>query len=89
MILYGGINVYPQEIEQALIKCDGVEEVAVFGIQDEYWGEKVAACIKGNVSLSSLKNYCLQTLTSYKIPRIWRKVENSPTQREGKFHDKR
>ncbi len=29
MILYGGINVYPQEIEQALIKCDGVEEVVV------------------------------------------------------------
>lgn len=85
MILYGGINVYPQEIEQALIKCDGVEEVAVLGIQDEYWGEKVVACIKGNVSISSLKNYCLQTLTSYKIPRVWRKVENFPYTTGGKI----
>ena len=85
MILYGGINVYPQEIEQALIKCDGVEEVVVLGIKDEYWGEKVAACIKGNVSLAALKNYCLETLTSYKIPRIWRKVETFPYTTGGKI----
>lgn len=85
MILYGGINVYPQEIEQALIKCEGVEEVAVLGIPDEYWGEKVAACIKGNVSLSFLKNYCLQTLTSYKIPRIWRKADKFPYTTGGKI----
>ena len=52
MILYGGINVYPQEIEQALIKCDGVEEVVVLGIKDEYWGEKVAACYQRKCVLS-------------------------------------
>ena len=85
MILYGGINVYPQEIEQALIKCDGVEEVVVLGIKDDYWGEKVAACIKGNASLASLKNDCLQTLSSYKIPRVWRKVETFPYTTGGKI----
>lgn len=85
MILYGGINVYPQEIEQALIKCDGVEEVVVLGIKDEYWGEKVVACIKGNASLASLKNACLQALSSYKIPRVWRKVETFPYTTGGKI----
>lgn len=85
MILYGGINVYPQEIEQALVKCEGIEEVAVLGVKDEYWGEKVAACYKGNASLADVKNYCLETLTSYKIPRIWRKVETFPYTTGGKI----
>lgn len=85
MILYGGMNIYPQEIEQVLIKCEGVEEAIVLGVKDEYWGEKVAAFIKGNVSLPSLKNYCLQNLSSYKIPRVWRKVENFPHTAGGKI----
>ncbi|MGE8080130.1 AMP-binding protein [Peribacillus loiseleuriae] len=85
MILYGGMNVYPQEIEQVFINYDGVEEVVVLGIKDEYWGEKVAVCIKGDVSLTSLKNYCLQTLSSYKIPRVWRKVEKFPYTTGGKI----
>lgn len=85
MIIYGGMNIYPQEIEQVLIKYDGVEEAIVLGVKDEYWGEKVAAFIKGNVPLSSLKNYCLQNLSSYKIPRVWRKVENFPHTTGGKI----
>ncbi|MGP7817931.1 AMP-binding protein [Niallia sp. 01092] len=84
MILYGGMNIYPQEIEQVLLKYDGVEEAIVLGVKDEYWGQKVTAFIKGNVSLPSLKNYCLQTLSSYKIPRIWRKVETFPYTTGGK-----
>ena len=85
MIIYGGMNIYPQEIEQVLIKYNGVEEAIVLGVKDAYWGEKVAAFIKGNVSLPSLKKYCLQTLSSYKIPRIWRKVENFPHTTGGKI----
>ncbi|MCQ6276817.1 AMP-binding protein [Bacillus sp. V3B] len=85
MIIYGGINIYPQEIEQILKKYEGVEEVVVLGVKDEYWGEKVVACIKGDVSLSSLKNDCLQILSSYKIPRIWRKVDHFPYTTGGKI----
>lgn len=85
MIIYGGMNIYPQEIEQVLMKYDGVEEAIVLGIKDEYWGEKVAAFIKGNVSLPSLKNYCLRNLSSYKIPRVWRKVANFPHTTGGKI----
>ncbi len=85
MILYGGINIYPQEIEQVLKKCEGVEEVVVVGIKDEHWGEKVAACVKGSVSLDKLKRYCLEHLTSYKIPRLWKKTETFPYTTGGKI----
>ncbi|WP_338473070.1 AMP-binding protein [Niallia sp. XMNu-256] len=85
MILYGGINIYPQEIEQVLKKCEGVEEAVVLGVKDEHWGEKVAACIKGNVSLDALKRYCLEHLTSYKVPRLWKKTEVFPYTTGGKI----
>jgi long-chain acyl-CoA synthetase len=85
MILYGGTNIYPQEIEEALKKCPGVEEVVVFGIKDGHWGEKAVACIIGNVSIPVLKHYCLETLSAYKIPRIFRKVKNFPYTTGGKI----
>lgn len=85
MILYGGMNIYPQEIEQVLKKCEGVEEAVVVGIKDDHWGEKVAACIKGDVSLHTLKRYCLQHLTSYKVPRLWKKTEAFPYTTGGKI----
>jgi len=85
MILYGGINIYPQEIEQLLRTYDGVEEAVVFGVKDEHWGEKVAACIKGNVSIPSLKTFCRKNLASYKIPKIWKKVKWFPKTSGGKI----
>ncbi|MDQ0230709.1 AMP-binding protein [Metabacillus malikii] len=85
MILYGGINIYPQEIEQVLRTYIGVEEVAVVGVKDEYWGEKPAVAVKGTASITSLKRFCLENLASYKIPRIWRKVNDFPLTSGGKI----
>lgn len=88
MILYGGINIYPQEIEKVLKNIEKVEEVAVFGVKDSYWGEVVAACIKGDVSIKELKSYCLNQLSPYKIPRIWRKINHFPYTSGGKISRK-
>lgn len=88
MILYGGMNIYPQEIEKVLKKLEGVKEAVVFGVKDEYWGEKMAACIKGEVTIRALKAYCLDHLTAYKIPRIWRKVDSFPYTTGGKISRK-
>lgn len=88
MILYGGMNIYPQEVEKVLKKIAGVEEAVVFGVKDPYWGEKVAACIKGNVSVKSLQAYCLKYLTAYKTPRIWRKFDCFPYTSSGKISRK-
>ncbi|GGC78063.1 acyl-CoA synthetase [Thalassobacillus devorans] len=85
MILYGGINIYPQEIEKVLKKMDNVEEAVVCGVNDPYWGEKIAACIKGDVSITALKSHCLKQLTPYKIPRIWKKVTHFPYTSGGKI----
>ncbi|RDW19712.1 AMP-binding protein [Oceanobacillus chungangensis] len=85
MILYGAYNIYPQEIETVIRSYDGVEEAAVIGVQDDYWGEKVAAFVKGDVNLHSLKSYCLRNLTAYKIPRIWKKLDSFPETTGGKI----
>ena len=46
MIISGGVNVYPAEIEQCLMTLDGVADVAVFGIPDADWGEAIAAHVQ-------------------------------------------
>ena len=46
MIISGGVNIYPAEIEAALIDCPGVSDCAVFGVPDEEYGERVAAAIE-------------------------------------------
>ncbi|MBP2076846.1 long-chain acyl-CoA synthetase [Oceanobacillus polygoni] len=85
MILYGAYNIYPQEIEKVLKSYHGVKEAAVIGISDAYWGEKVAAFIEGDVSIQSLKTYCLKNLAAYKIPRIWREIDSFPETAGGKI----
>jgi len=45
MIVSGGLNVYPEEVEQVLASYPDVEEIAVLGIDDSYWGEKVVAVL--------------------------------------------
>jgi long-chain acyl-CoA synthetase len=85
MILYGGYNIFPQEIEKVIKSFDGVEEAAVIGVPDEYWGEKVAAFVKGNVNFNTLKSHCLKHLSAYKIPRLWRKLDSFPETTGGKI----
>ena len=85
MILYGANNIYPQEIEKVIKSYKGVEEAAVIGVPDEYWGEKVVAFVKGDVKLNSLKSYCLKNLSAYKIPRIWRRLDSFPETTGGKI----
>ncbi|SIS43740.1 AMP-binding protein [Salimicrobium flavidum] len=85
MIIYGGINIYPQEIEETLKHVEGIDEVVVCGVKDSYWGEKVAACIRGSANIKELKSYALSQLTAYKIPRIWKKVDSFPYTSGGKI----
>src|SRR5690606_16376072 len=55
MILYGGVNVFPEEIETVLLKHPDVEEAAVVGMTDPYWGQIPVAVIKGHASTQALK----------------------------------
>jgi acyl-CoA synthetase (AMP-forming)/AMP-acid ligase II len=74
MIISGGYNVYPVEVENALAAHDAVAEVCVFGIPDERWGEAVHALVvlrSGHEALpEQLRAWCAQRLASFKVPKI-------------------
>lgn len=70
VIISGGINIYPEEIEQILIQHDSIKEAYVFGEEDEILGEVPIAKIVLNSKITTLeiKRYCEERLSSYKIP---------------------
>ncbi|PGA91428.1 acyl-CoA synthetase [Bacillus toyonensis] len=87
MILFGGINIYPEEIESVLYTHQDVEEivvVVVVGVKDSYWGEKPVAIVKGSATKQQLKSFCLQRLSSFKIPKEWYFVDEIPYTNSGK-----
>jgi long-chain acyl-CoA synthetase len=69
LIISGGVNVYPLEVEQALHDLDGVEEVAVFGIPDERWGQRVCAAVVGSASPDQVRAHARERLAAYKCPK--------------------
>lgn len=85
MILYGAINIFPEEIEKVIGLHPDVEEVAVIGLSDSYWGQIIAAVIKGSADKRELKKLCRQKLVSYKVPRKWIFVEEMPYTTSGKI----
>jgi long-chain acyl-CoA synthetase len=85
MILYGGINIFPEEIEKVISLHPDVEEVAVIGLPDSYWGQVVAAAVKGKGSPVELKRLCKKYLSSYKIPRKWFFLSEIPYTTSGKI----
>jgi fatty-acyl-CoA synthase len=93
MIIRGGENIFPREIEDVLFTHPGIANAAVVGLPDQEWGEIVAAFIqpRPGVELSpeDLQAFCRQHLSSFKIPRVWRFVEQLPQTASGKvqkFH---
>jgi fatty-acyl-CoA synthase len=89
MIIRGGENIYPREIEEALLTYPGVTEVAVVGSTDERWGESVAAFIRrgpgATVSEPDLVAHCKERLAPYKMPVKWVFVDSFPMTASGKI----
>ncbi|MDT3495078.1 acyl-CoA synthetase [Bacillus toyonensis] len=85
MILFGGINIYPEEIESVLYTHQAVEEIVVVGVKDSYWGEKPVAIVKGSATKQQLKSFCLQRLSSFKLPKEWHFVDEIPYTNSGKI----
>lgn len=89
MIIRGGENLFPAEIENALLEHAGVAEVAVVGLPDARWGEIVACFIRPEsgyaVDTQDLKNHCRELLSPQKTPAVWFQVDAFPLTGSGKI----
>ena len=90
MIISGGVNVYPAEVEQALLEHPAVVDVAVFGIPDEEWGEQVKAAVEfadeQSVADDDLIAFARERLGRHKVPRSIDVHESLPRQPNGKLY---
>ena len=87
MILVSGFNVYPNEVEDVLVRHPGVMEAAVIGLPDEQSGEAVVAYVvprDPNLDPDELRRFCRENLTGYKVPRRIEFRETLPKTNVGK-----
>jgi fatty-acyl-CoA synthase len=87
MIIRGGENIYPAEIENVLQQHDAVAEVAVFGVPDDYYGEIVGAAVKlaRPVAAAELQELCATRIAKFKVPAVVFTVERFPLTPSGKI----
>jgi len=89
MIISGGVNIYPIEIEACLLKLAGVADCAVFGIPDDEYGESIAAAIKldAGVTLSAeaIRDHVRAHLAGFKVPKVITFHESLPREDSGKM----
>lgn len=85
LVISGGVNVYPAEIEQVIGQLAGVAAAAVFGIDDERWGERVCAAVVGDVTRTDVISHCRAHLAPYKCPKDVYLVDELPITSTGKL----
>ena len=89
MIITGGMNVYPREVEDVLLLHNDVKEVAVIGLKDERWGEVIVAVVVQNYKNpnieSELDTLCLQNLARFKRPKNYFFKNGLPKNNYGKI----
>ena len=89
MIISGGVNIYPAEIEGALIQMPGVRDCAVFGIPDEEFGEQICAHVEpaagATLDAASVRAYLGEHLARYKVPRVVEFSSALPREDSGKI----
>lgn len=84
MIITGGENVFPSEVESILATVSGLADAVVFGVPDPKWGQVVAAMFVGVASVDEILAHASAELASYKIPRLWLRVDEIPRTALGK-----
>jgi acyl-CoA synthetase (AMP-forming)/AMP-acid ligase II len=89
MIIRGGENIYPREIEEFLYRHPDILDVQIIGVPDEKYGEQVMACIKlkegSSLSTEEIREFCTGQLAYYKIPEYVMFVDNFPMTASGKI----
>jgi long-chain acyl-CoA synthetase len=96
MVICGGVNVYPAEVEAALLEHPAVGDAAVFGIPHDDWGEEVKAVVEpapgaqaGPALAAELLAHCRERLAAYKCPRSLDFVDALPRDPNGKLYKRK
>lgn len=89
MVISGGVNIYPAEIENTLIGMDGVRDCAVFGIPDDEFGERLCAYIEPDngaaLTPAAVQDYLKRRLANFKVPRQIEFIDALPREESGKI----
>ena len=85
LIISGGFNIYPREVEELLVEQEGVREAAVVGAPDEVRGEVPVAFVVGDFDAEQLERVCREQLASFKVPRRFVRVDSIPRTALGKI----
>ena len=93
MIISGGVNIYPAEIESVLIQMPGVRDCAVFGIPDEEFGEALMAVVEpqpgATLDIAAIRAQLKTSLADYKVPKHVEIQANLPREDSGKIFKRR
>jgi len=84
LVITGGVNVYPLEVEQVLREHPDVLDVAVYGVDDPTWGRRVCAAVVGRATSQELSTWCRERLAPPKRPKTWLLVDDLPRTLTGK-----
>ena len=85
LIISGGKNIYPKEIEDVLLGHPAIREAAVIGVPDRYWGEIVKAYFVAGetIPIDEIKGMAKRSLAHYKVPRLYEQVAELPRNASG------
>jgi long-chain acyl-CoA synthetase len=93
MVISGGVNIYPAEIEQVLYELEGLHDCAVFGIPDDEFGEALAAHVElekgATLSRSDVRDFVRSRLAGYKVPKVVVFTDELPREESGKLFKRR
>lgn len=84
LIVTGGVNVYPAEVEAELRRCPGVDDVAVYGLPDDNWGERVCAAVVGDAQPADVDTWSRDHLAGYRRPKQIAHLRDLPLTANGK-----
>ena len=88
IIISGGINIYPEEIEEVILNMEGIKDVVVYGIKHDFLGEVPCAKIvllNDHITVAEIKKHCCENLTTYKIPKQYEFVKKIEKTYSGKL----
>ncbi|WP_398476000.1 acyl-CoA synthetase [Tardiphaga sp.] len=89
MVISGGVNIYPAEIESTLIGMDGIRDCAVFGVPDDEFGERLVGCVEIEdgltISSADIQAYLKQRLANFKVPKEIHFHDALPRESTGKI----